>query len=363
MSRLDRYLWTELLGPFAAGIGFFLVLTVGIDVLGDLIKLLVRQHFPVGTVLLVFIYSMPRAIAYVLPMATMYAGLSAMGRLSTDSEMAAMKAAGAGFARIARSVVLLGLAVTLVGFVVNELVVPRSNAKATSLVANQARRVAAPRYFLYPVPSPESGEPLRVLVTAKEYDPVTHVLKNVSLTYFQDGLPTHFFEAPRAVWQGDTLEAELQFKKYLPNDNYRVVRTTPKIKLGVPAVLADLRHSRPEDMTLRQLSESIQAIKACVGKTSGNLADYVTQLNLRIAAPFSALAFALVAAPLGLRPHRSSSGINLGISLIVIFFYYIAVHVTQTMARSGTANPFLATWLPNLLLFALGGYLFWDANR
>ena len=73
------------------------------------------------------------------------------------------------------------------------------------------------------------------------------------------------------------------------------------------------------------------------------------------------LMFALIAAPLGLRPIRASSSIGLGISVIIIFFYYTFQQIFRIMGQ-GWLEPALAAWLPNLILLALGAMLIKRAN-
>ena len=46
MSRLDRYVVTELIPPFVFGVGAFLIVLVGVSILPNVLKLVFRQGFP-----------------------------------------------------------------------------------------------------------------------------------------------------------------------------------------------------------------------------------------------------------------------------------------------------------------------------
>ena len=73
--------------------------------------------------------------------------------------------------------------------------------------------------------------------------------------------------------------------------------------------------------------------------------------------------FAMIGAPLGLQPHRSSSSIGLGISIIIIFMYYTVMTVSTALGQGGAINPMLAAWIPNLACIGAGLWLIYKASR
>ena len=86
-------------------------------------------------------------------------------------------------------------------------------------------------------------------------------------------------------------------------------------------------------------------------------------LARRFAVPFASLVMALIAAPLGLRSHRTSNAVGMGISLILIFTYYFLAHYLDMFGESGQMPPLLAAWLPNIIAGVAGVGLLWRANR
>ena len=55
----------------------------------------------------------------------------------------------------------------------------------------------------------------------------------------------------------------------------------------------------------------------------------------------------------------SSRGIGMGISLIVIFIYYVVMHTLTIVGEKGVFHAALMAWTPNILLYAAGiGFLF-----
>jgi lipopolysaccharide export LptBFGC system permease protein LptF len=82
-----------------------------------------------------------------------------------------------------------------------------------------------------------------------------------------------------------------------------------------------------------------------------------------VVVPASAALFALLAAPLGLRPHRGGTSIGFGLTIVVLVAYYIMLSLTLTLGQGGRLPPVLAAWLPDVVLAAVGIALVWMADR
>jgi lipopolysaccharide export system permease protein len=78
---------------------------------------------------------------------------------------------------------------------------------------------------------------------------------------------------------------------------------------------------------------------------------------MKLAIPFASLVFVLIGAPLGLTPKRASSSTGLGLSIIVIFIYYILMFLSMSLGELKILPAALSAWLPNLITAGLGFYL------
>src|SRR5256712_13563182 len=109
---LDRYIARELVSPFAfacALLTFFLV----IDRIDHLTVLLITKGVPFYLVMQLLLFMMPSFLAHTLPMALLVAVLLAGGRLASDLEVVAFKAAGVSALRLFRPVLVASLLITL----------------------------------------------------------------------------------------------------------------------------------------------------------------------------------------------------------------------------------------------------------
>ncbi|MFH1347381.1 MAG: LptF/LptG family permease, partial [Candidatus Margulisiibacteriota bacterium] len=109
----------------------------------------------------------------------------------------------------------------------------------------------------------------------------------------------------------------------------------------------------PEEMTIAELREFTN-LKAKMGV---DVTDFKIQLNMKMAIPFASLVFALLGAPLGISPRRASSSIGLGLSIIVIFLYYILTFLSMAVGELKFVSPALAAWTPNIITGGIGFYI------
>jgi lipopolysaccharide export system permease protein len=92
------------------------------------------------------------------------------------------------------------------------------------------------------------------------------------------------------------------------------------------------------------------------------------KLRVRIQEKFSfpavCLVFGLMGSSLGVRPNsRRSRSQGFGLSVVLIFGYYLVAFTFSSLGVKGTLTPLLSAWLPVLLGLAIGAGLLQRASR
>jgi lipopolysaccharide export LptBFGC system permease protein LptF len=83
-------------------------------------------------------------------------------------------------------------------------------------------------------------------------------------------------------------------------------------------------------------------------------ATLMTQLQCRLAEPFTCLAVVLIALPFGARSGRQNVFAGVASSIFICFGYFFMQKIGMGLGVGGKLPPFLAAWLPNLV-FGLAG--------
>lgn len=153
MPRIDRYILTQLLTLF----GFFALVLVSVYWINRAVSLFDNLLNDGQTALVVLEFTaltLPIVIATVLPVAAFTAAAYGTNRLSGESELVAMQAAGLSPFRLARPVLVFGITVGLMVAVLVHGLVPLARARLADRQAEIAENVTAqflrPGSFQYP---------------------------------------------------------------------------------------------------------------------------------------------------------------------------------------------------------------------
>lgn len=359
IGLLDRYLWRQLQGVFLFGVSVFATLLM-INHLFLLARLIFQHGAPLGIALELLMYRTPYFLAFSFPMASLLAVLMAISRLSDGQEITAMRTSGISLSRIALSVVVAGLLVSILTLAVNEGVVPP---------AEDRYRAAFTGFLEEPTPV----ERQQVLFREQSEDGIESVyyvrrfltdagrMEGVVVNQFEGGQLVRIIEAPEARY----LNGAWVFRNgtmYLFTGSTTTVTTAfDRLRVGLrrtPKEIA-LPQKEPSEMTIRELRAYIGVLR----RSGDSTARYIAELQSKIAFPLSAMLFSLLAVPLGLRPHRSGTSIGLGLTIVVLVAYYILISITLTLGQGGRLHPVAAAWLPNVVLAAAGIILLRRADR
>lgn len=361
MKILDRYLLKELAGPFLFGVAAFTSILLASSVLFELIRMMVQYHMGIQVVAKVTLLRLPEIMFYTFPMSMLLASLLAVGRLSGESEIVAMKASGISLYRIISPFILIGVVVSLLTVILNEYVVPQASfaAKQIMVEATTQKKVTfTSENIIYREMDP-SGQ-LQKLFYAAKFDGTA--MRRVVVQDFEKGQMVRIVVADSAAWERDHWtfrDGHIYLLNTAGEYTQKISFKEQVIPLKQEPLTLARNNKEPLDMNFSELSQRIEILK----KSGEKVNQLEVQLYQKLAVPFASLIFVLVGAPLGMRPQRSSSGIGLGISIIIIFIYYVLMFISLALGEIGTLPPLVAAWIPNLVAGSIGGYLIYRAGR
>ncbi|HOS42551.1 MAG TPA: LptF/LptG family permease [Armatimonadota bacterium] len=374
MTILDRYILSAIAAAFLFGVAMFMALLMAMELLPDLIKLIAEQGVAPGMALAILGYQIPGLLVYAFPMSTLLCILLVFNRMSADSEMVAIRAGGISFLRIVAPALLFALLVTAMTYWITDRFMPYARQESNRLRGVALMAVQTSRPISY---DHREGETYRYSLRAEHLDVQLRRMRGVELIYRERNAPAVFIYAASAVydlaagrWQFENASAWM-VRPGAPERNYALypVGSRPRLNLQSYAAIIkespfdlDAARQRPEDFSAVQLRQRIVRLYA-LGADRFAINELRMELASRYAVPFSCLVFALIGAPLGLRHHRTSSAVGLGISLLLIIIYYFVAHYLSMLGDTGSMPAWLAAWLPNVLGAAVGVGLMIKANQ
>jgi lipopolysaccharide export system permease protein len=365
---VDRLIFRELVGPLLNGIFMFLAVLFGGAYLFSITELLVKGA-PFLLVMKIALFTLPALVTQAFPMGMLLGTLLAFGRLSGDSEHIAMYAGGISFMRMARPVAAMGLVVSTITFIWNETVVPPSQRAFYELKNSASVGAMASNRPLHYVVKRQGEDTVDEFVSIDGgYDTTTRTLRRVTILKMSEdparkGKPEVVVYAERVAMQdAKAMDADFfdGYVRYLSDGKVVAdasfkeahTRTLPKnVRLGrdFKGILRDEVVDNRR-MTFSELRDKINRDRA-EGKpeTGGDEVDLWEKVSL----PIASIIFGLVAAPLGVRPHRGSKAMGFGIAIGIIFLYWVLYRWMYVLGKGGGIPPVVASFLPCTLgLFA-----------
>ena len=356
---------SELLPPFLFGVGAFSSLGITIDVMFELIRKIVERGLPISIAVNVFLLKLPYVIVYAFPLSTLLATLMTYSRLSSESELIALRACGVSVYRMVLTAVILSFVVTGMTFVFNEQIVPAANYQATMTLEQALKSdkptIAQQDNFLYP----EKRE-------VKQPDGTTQ--KILSRLYYSDQFDGKQFNGLTIIdrsTQGVNQIVVAQAGKWNPSQNiwdiyngtsyivapdrsYRNILLFKHQTLKLPRTAFDLAEKTRDygEMNIAQALEQLQVVR--LSGDEQKIRKLEVRIQQKVALPFVCVVFGLVGAAMGTIPQRTGRATSFGISIIIIFTYYLFYFISGAMAEAGIFAPFIGAWLPDFLFLGIG---------
>lgn len=362
LSILDRFIVTQMGNSFLFGVLVFSVLLVAGDLLFQIANLVIDKGISLGVVIRLFIYKLPEVVVMTLPMASLLSALLTFGRLSSQSEIVALRAAGIAFRRIIRPVLAASVLVSLGAILLNETIVPLSNKAAENImryeIARERPTLLREQVFL----RDESGGVLQRVIYISRLRQNLGTMDDILVQEFEEGAMKRIVSAKRGTWRdgewwledGKTFEVrEDRSVKLL----FAFARQKLPLRLG-PAEVAQTSQ-RPAEMSAWQLWGHISVMS----KQGADLAPLWVLFHLKIALPWACVILAVLGASLGIGPQRSGAGVGLAMSVLIVFAYYVVMSFSRSFGEAGYIPPVAAAWAPNLIFLAVAGLLVRSADR
>lgn len=362
---LDRYLVHEMVGPFLFAFSAFLLFWA-LNIFFLAADYLINQHAPFFLVLRFVVFRIPQAIPMAFPFACLFAALLAMGRVMGDNEITAMRTAGIPVWRIAISPFIFGFVMFLVAYSTNEYIAPASVDISTrtfyQIIYHTNSLPVEPQFFRK---DPDTGNVFYVTQVSPDGTTMegVQIYKPARL-----GPWTETLQAKTATVDHSALELhDVIDTRYNADGFVSSQERVKQILIGLPlaesaAQFMSSANNDPWTMSSKALQTQVTSLRA-QGIGGSALGGLEINLANRLAWPFACFIGVLLAIPLALRFGKRGRTLGVALAILMFFVYYLMTTAAAAFGRNGAINPFLAAWLPNIIMGSAGVILLWLEER
>ncbi len=115
-----------------------------------------------------------------------------------------------------------------------------------------------------------------------------------------------------------------------------------------------------ETFTMPELDRFIAELE---NRGSDGVATYQIEKYVRFTNPFAVIILCLIGVIMSARKSRGGVGLQIAFGFVLAFVYIIFFMVSKTIAESGSLNPVLGVWIPNVVFTGVGLLLYKTVPR
>jgi len=354
---IDRYIISQVMNYFLGVVALLTILLI-METMFELMEMLINKKVPIINVIELLLYRLPAFLVLTFPIALLGSSELAIAQMSTNNEIAAMRTGGISFRRIMKPFLVAGILISILSFVTNDYIVPETNHISQNIIReivlkkgpphiqrNVFFRDAENRYF-YINRLDEQNMIMREIMiyemTRERFPRVITATEGqwvVDTWQLKNGTIYNYNEDGKITYEMSFQEMEIQVKDEL-QDFFKNQRT-------------------PQEMPSRELKQQIQILSDAGVDTKNFEVDY----HVKFSYPLSGLIFAMMGVPLGIQIKRSTKATGIIISIALVFLYYVIYSLCRSLGRGGMVDPFISSWIPNLIFLGLGIFLVIRAEK
>lgn len=362
---LDRYLVGEMVAPFVFAFTAFLLFWA-LQIFFAAADYIINQHAPFFLVLRFVLFRIPPAVPMAFPFACLFAGLLAMGRLMGANEITAMRTSGIPIWRIALTPLLFGLAMFLVSYATDEWIAPASADLSSrtfyQIIYHTNALPVEPQFFQK---DPDTGNVFfitQILPDHKTMEGV-QVYKPARYGQWSETLQARTATVDHsALVLHDVIDTRYNADGFVSSQQH-----VSEVMIGLPLAEAAAQfmtsmNSDASSTSRQALSNQVQAMQA-QGVTGSALGALEVNLANKLAWPFASFIGVVLAVPLALRFGKRGRTLGIALAILAFFVYYLMSSAGAALGRNAQINPYLAAWLPNIIMGTIGIVLLWLEER
>lgn len=358
MKTLDRYLYKELAAPLLIGTVAVVLMFLANTMIAYAQDVFSRD-IPLSSVLQYLLLKVPQTLNMTLPVGVTLAGALAISRLSRESELTAMRAAGISIRRIMVPFFVVGIVVSALSFYLAEYVTPKTEARATETMRKIFASAEAINLRSNVLLKLNNGEYHASLGLVRKNENGGVEIDDILIFQKPKRGEDWVVQAPKARYDDGLLQ--LFDASVIKMSGIHMQFLYPKVwEINLRMSLDDFFGVRaPDSMSISELRTSISQWRA----EGQDVRSVEVVYYNKLAVPAACAVFSFFAPVIAFYFSRGGAFVGVLISIFIVFLYYnIWILTSQVLAKGWILPPVLGAWLPNILFTIIGVIALWRAD-
>ncbi len=370
MRIISRAIFREVFTSATLGTLLF-IFVLFLRTIERLSALLVKTSAPGHVIAKLLLYALPSTIPFALPLGVLVGILIGLSRMSGDSEITAMRAAGISSISVARPVLLFAscalVATAMASLWLTPLSLRLESKVAQNFAAAQLTGAIESRIFdeQFPDTVLYVGN---VQTLAKQI--VWHDVFIADTTPPDElqhegkdrGAGPRVMVAQEAIPHADPANDRIildmkNFRSTERDKEGKVITTT------APAQVEALQAQKQEELQINKTVQEMDTgplyklVYQHPGQSRSDRVEAAIELHQRFALPLACLLLALVGIPLGISSRKGGKSAAFVMTVVLAFLYYLGFITLIGLAKKGSLPVPIAVWTPDVVFAIIGAVL------
>ena len=353
MKRLDYYIIKNFLSKLFLILLSFLLIFFTVDIIDKLDKFS-KYSLTNQEIIDYYIYTLPEFISFAFPVSLLLSTIFCFTLLQKNNEITALKASGISLRRISSSILIMGFLFSIISFFFDNYIVidqlSKRNHIEKKLNPNKSNTLSRKNNIYYHVGDTFLG--------IKRFNFFNNIGQNISIQKSEGADVIYRIDAEKMIWQENNkkwLLKDINIRKWNKNklNYYSIEDSLIDVKDISPEIIKK-DNINPEDMSYWELSLFIEKLK----DKGLSYNRWLVNKNFKTAFACSPLIMMVFGLALSIQKPRGNQASGVGLSIIVIFMYYLLIKFGQSLGYNNVINPFISVWMVNFIFLIFGSYLF-----
>ena len=358
MVTIEKYLSRQIYKFF----GIILMLVVGIYLIVDFFERIddfMKADVSITVGLTYLLFKVPYIIVEVMPVVVMLAIIIAVGLMSKNNEILAMKSAGISVYALFRTVFLTGFAFAMMLFFFAEAIVPLTMGEANQIMMTDIEK----KKFVTSTDKDIWIKSNRSIIHINYYHPGNQTIFGLVYNFFdRDFNLVRRLDVEKATYSEGQWRLEKVIEQVLVPET-KAFRSAFHDSLLEPLELLpdDLKKiaRNSEEMGMRDIFQYIRQVESEGYSTHSLWVDF----HIKLAYPFACLIMCLIGFGVAINP-RLKEGLPYGvlIGLGVIFLYWISYSFSVSLGYGEMLPAIISVWAADIVFFCIGVLILLNAE-
>lgn len=358
---IDRYILGKFLRTYLFGLIAMVVVIVIFDY-SEKVDDFMEKGAPMHDVIYKYYFNyVPYVVNQFSALFTFISVIFITSKMAMQTEIVAILSGGVSFKRLMWPYMLGSFIIAAASLVLSLWVIPVSQNESTKFLAKYMKKNPQVRYDEVVVQEIAQNE----FFIVQGYNPEMEVIPGVYIERYDENKEMVYKSEAKNVkinrdngeWHG---ERSKTYQRVGENEydvetrpNYSITPDIDERELGQMKQLV-------KTMTIDELNEFR---KVQVRKGSKSVAIIDVERHLRVSYPISTFILTIIGVALSSRKVRGGMGMHIGLGITLCFSYIMLGRVFEQIAMSGSIEPWLGVWLPNIIFAVIAVVLYIKAPK